>query len=115
MMERMVIPINAGQSVTLKYVVQNHTWLSHDPDASIEARWALAQCDMIRARMRNSLNALDFVEQRYRRTDPTYADRRRDSTMNELKWLQDRGKSAGCDGLQPLPGEESCLPPRKFE
>lgn len=109
MMERMVIPIDAGQSVTLKYVVQNHTWLSHDPDNSIEARWALAQCDMIRARLRTSLMALSFVEERYRRTDATYADRRRDSTMNELKWLQDQGKRAGCDHLPSLPLEEDTI------
>ncbi len=103
MMERMVIPITAGQSVTMKHVVRNHTWLSHDPEASLEARWALAQCDMIRERMRNSLVALSFVEQRYRLTDPAYADRRRDATMKELDWLQDQGKSVGCKDLQPLP------------
>jgi hypothetical protein len=115
LMERMIVPINAGQSVTLKYVVRNHTWLAHDPDASVEARWALAQCDMIRARLRNSFLALDFIEQRYRRTDPAYADRSRENTMRELKWLQDQGKSAGCADLQPLPGEESFLPPRTFK
>jgi hypothetical protein len=70
---------------------------------------------MIRAQLQNSLMALDFVEQRYRRTDSAYADRRRGSTINELKWLQDQGKSAGCADLQPLPGEESFLPPCTFK
>lgn len=98
-MDERVIPIAAGQTVTLKYVVQNHGWLSHDPDDSIKARWALAKCDMIRSRIQNSLGAMGFVEQRYRLIDPQYADRCRDKTMSELRWLQDQGKDANCKNL----------------
>ena len=98
-MEERVIPIAVGQTVTLKYVVQNHDWLSHDPDDSIKARWALAKCGMIRSRIRNSLGAMGFAEQRYRRNDPEYADRRRDHNISELKFLQDQWKDSGCKDL----------------
>ncbi|MFH0781963.1 MAG: hypothetical protein V2B20_08430 [Pseudomonadota bacterium] len=98
-MEERVISIATGQTVTLKHVVQNHSWLSHDPDDSITARWALAKCDMIRSRIQNSLVAMDFVEQRYRRTDPKYANSRRDHNIHELEWLHDQGKVASCNDL----------------
>jgi hypothetical protein len=97
MMEGMVVTIIAGRSVTLAYVLHNYGWLSHDPDDSLEARWALAKCDMILSRTHGSLSAMDFAEQRYRSTDPEYASRSRDKRMSQLKWLQDQGKSAGCE------------------
>jgi hypothetical protein len=114
-MEGMVIPVDAGHSVTLNYVVQNHSWLSHNPDDSIEARWALAKCGTIRSRMQISLEALDFIEQRYRFTDPEYADHRRKYISYELKMLHDQGKSAGCDDLQQLPRDESKLLPTTMQ
>lgn len=105
-MQGMVIPIAAGQMVTMQYVLQNHVWLSHDPNDTVEARWGLEKCDMIRSRMRNALGDLNFTEQRYRNTDPEYANRCRKYTMDELRWLQEQGQSAGCDDLQPLPRKE---------
>jgi hypothetical protein len=102
-MEGMVIHIDSGKMVTLNYVMQNSLWLSHDPGDSIEARWGLRKCDMIRSRMRNSLQDLDFVEQRYRVTDPHYADNSRSLRFTDLRWLQEEGKRAGCNDLPPLP------------
>lgn len=106
-METMVIPINAGQTVTVQHVVQNRLWLSHNPGDSIDARWGLSKCDMIRSQIQSSLVALDFSEQRYRSTDPLYADRRHEQTMSKLMWLQNQGKIAGCIGLPHLPLEEA--------
>jgi hypothetical protein len=102
-MEGMVIPIDAGQAVTLNFVVQNYLWLSHDPGDSIETRWGLRRCEMIRARMQNSVQDLDFVEKRYRAIDPDYADRSRNLRLMDLRWLQDEGKRAGCNDLPLLP------------
>jgi hypothetical protein len=102
-MERMVIPIDDGQTVTLNYVVQNYHWLSHDPGDSIEARWGLKRCEMIHSRMQSSLQDLDFVEQRYRATNPDLADQGRRHHLKDLRWLQAEGRRAGCSDDVPLP------------
>ena len=102
-MEEMVIPVHDGQTVTLNFVVQNYPWLSHDPGDSIEARWGLRKCDMISARVRNALKSLDFVEQRYRGTDPDYADYGRSLRLTDVRWLREEEKRAGCNNLLPLP------------
>ena len=73
-MEGMVIPIGEGKTVTLNYVVENYRWLSHNPGDSIEARWGLYKCDMIRSRIQESRQTIDFVDQRYDTTDPDYAN-----------------------------------------
>lgn len=109
-MEGMILSIDAGQTVTLNYVVQNYLWLSHDPGDSIEARWGLRKCDMIRTRMKNALQAQDFVEQKYRATDPDYADYGRSLRLTDLRWLQEEGIRAGCDNLLSLPQLQQ-LPP----
>ena len=99
----MILPLEDRQTVTLNYIVQNYLWLSHDPGDSIEARWGLRKCDMIRTRMKNALQTKDFVEQRYRATDPDYADFGRSLRLTDLKWLQEEGKRSGCDNLLSLP------------
>jgi hypothetical protein len=101
MLEGVILPIDKGQTVTLHYIVQNYLWLSPDPGDSIEARWGLRKCNLIRARMQNSLQGLDFVERRYRVTDPDYANRGRDLRLTDLKWLQEEGRRAGCTNFPP--------------
>lgn len=104
------IPITGDRTVTMEYLVQNHHWLSHDPNDSIAARWGLEKCDMIRARIRSALVDLEFAEQQYRRTDPDYADRRREMSLYELSELQVEGRDAGCDDLRPLPRKDTPPP-----
>ncbi len=99
-MEKIVLPIvggAGGRTVTLQYVMENHTWLSHNPEDSIEARWGLAKCDMIRSRIQDSHVGLKFAEQTYRNTDPSYADRRREHLIQELESLHRHAIFAGCD------------------
>jgi hypothetical protein len=110
LMAGIIIPISEERLVTMDYVVDNHLWLSHDPGDSIEARWGLAKCDMIRARIRSALTDLEFTEQRYRRTNPEYADLRREVTLYELSELQAEGRSSGCDDSQQLPRKKSRPP-----
>jgi hypothetical protein len=102
-MEGMPIPLGNGQTVTLNHVVQNYHWLSHDPGDSIEARWGLRKCDMIRNRMVNALEDLNFVEQKYRTTDPGYADYHRNRYLTDLRRLQKDGKGNFCSDLPSLP------------
>ena len=108
-MERLIIPIDDERTITLAYAVQNYIWLSHNPDDPLTARWALEKCDMIQSQIKSSLQDIDFVEKRYRITNPDYADRRRRYTLRELGRLNDQGASAGCGNLGPLPGDNVLL------
>ncbi len=103
-MEGMPISLGGGLTVTLKYVVQNYRWLSHDPEDSIAARWGLRKCDMIRDRMENTLGDLNFIEKRYRTTDPEFADYHRKRYLNTLKLLQKEGAKNTCSDLPTLSG-----------
>ncbi|HET7688536.1 MAG TPA: hypothetical protein VFK46_07875 [Candidatus Macondimonas sp.] len=102
-MAEIVIPIAEGMTVSLAAVVANHHWLSHAPGDSIEARWGLAVCPMIRARMENRLRALEFVEKRYRNTDPEYLPYGYSLHLDDLQWLMAEGKRAECHDLPVLP------------
>ncbi len=101
-MQKMVVPIGDGRTVTLDYVVRNYLWLSPDPGDSIEARWGLDKCNTIRNRMRSALRDLSFVEQRYQLADPAYAAYGRSLYLTDLQRLQEAGKLAGCSDLPPL-------------
>ncbi len=107
-MNKMIIHIDDRLTVSLKYVVQNYHWLSHNPADSIEARWGLKKCNRIHAKMKLSLAAMDFVEQKYRAADPDYADQGRRSHLMDLRWLQQEVVRAGCKD-QLLPGSEKIL------
>jgi hypothetical protein len=112
-MEGMTIPINEKTTITLNYLVQNYLWLSHDPGDSVEARWGLDKCSIIRVRMQNTLQSQNFTEQRYRTSDPNYADYSRSLRMNDLSWLQQEGKRSGCTNLPALPRKGPLVPVRK--
>lgn len=105
-MEEIVIPIAEGMTVSLAAVVANHRWLSHAPGDSVEARWGLAVCPMIHARMESRLKALEFVEKRYRSTDPEYAAYGYSLHLDDLQWLMEEGKRAECHDLPLLPSTE---------
>jgi len=106
-MRAKTIPIDDGRMVTVQDMVENHEWLSHDPNDSIEARWGLTRCEIIRERVRSAYADLDFVENRYRDIDPDYIDRRREYTANEVRWLRGQGRDSGCKGLQTASRESS--------
>ena len=61
---------------------------------------------MIRARMENRLKALEFVEKRYRSTDPEYAAYGYSLHLDDLQWLMEEGKRAECRDLPLLPSTE---------
>ncbi len=105
-MEGKTLSIGDGHSVTLNYVVQNYLWFSHDPGDSIEARWGLCKCNTIGNRMRDTLKDLNFIEKKYRTTDPKYADYSRNLRLRDLRDLQNKGQDAGCGNLPHLPLEK---------
>jgi hypothetical protein len=74
MMEGISIRIQKNQSVTFYHLYQNYLWLSPHPEDSVEARWGLKKCDMILSRIRSTRNSVAFIERRYRKKDPKYAD-----------------------------------------
>lgn len=109
-MEGVLIAIGLKQEISLDYVVKNSLWLSYDPRDSIAARWGLDRCERVRSQMYHSLQALNFVEQRYRSTDPHFADNGRRLHWKDLRWLQEEGERAGCRDLPSLPLEGPLLP-----
>jgi hypothetical protein len=74
MMEAIPIDISENRSVTFYHVYQNHLWFSPHPEDSIEARWGLKKCEMIRAQTLTTKNSIAFIERVYRKKDPKYAD-----------------------------------------
>jgi hypothetical protein len=74
MMEAISIDISENRSVTLHHVYQNYLWFSPHPEDSIEARWGLKKCEMIRAQTRTTRDCIAFIQKTYRKKDPKYAD-----------------------------------------
>ncbi len=74
MMGDISIDISEKRSVTFAEVYENHLWFSPHPEDSIEARWGLKKCEMIRAQTRATRDAISFIEKTYRKRDPRYAD-----------------------------------------
>jgi hypothetical protein len=103
-MKGIVLPINRDQTVTLYQVFLNYHWLSPHPEDSVEARWGLRKCEMIRARLGELVRSLAFIEKRYRGNDPGYADLARQRQFLVFLDLHAEGKQAGCADLPSLPG-----------
>jgi len=74
MLETISIDISENRSVTLHHVYQNYLWLSPHPEDSIEARWGLEKCEMLRGQTRTTRDCIAFIEKTYRKKDPKYAD-----------------------------------------
>jgi len=74
MMKTISIDISNGRSITFAEAYENHLWFSPHPEDSIEARWGLEKCEMIRAQTRATRDAISFIEKTYRKKDPRYAD-----------------------------------------
>ena len=73
-MEATPIDISSDRSVTFYHVYQNYVWLSLHPEDSIEARWGLEKCEMIRVQTRTAMNSIAFIEKTYQKRNPQYTD-----------------------------------------
>ena len=49
MMKAISIDISKNRSVTFDHIYQSYLWLSPHPEESIEARWGLKKCEMVRS------------------------------------------------------------------
>jgi hypothetical protein len=105
-MDTMTLAISPGRTVSMNTVVKNYRWLSHDPGDSLADRWGLNKCEMIISQMQNAVLNLDFVERRYRTTDPIYADDERRLRLGDINRLQEDGRQAQCGGLPQLSKNE---------
>ncbi len=74
MMKAISIDISKNRSVTFDHIYQSYLWLSSHPEESIEARWGLKKCEMVRAQARSAKDSIAFIERTYRTGDPRYAD-----------------------------------------
>lgn len=110
-MAQRTIRISPDRSITMLEVVKDSAWLSHDPNDPIDARWGVTKCEMILKQIRNALIDLDFSEQRYRATDPDYADRLRERTMYTIEQLHDEERKSSCFDLPALNSRDSSQPP----
>ncbi len=73
-MESISIHISENRSISLDHVYQNHLWFSPHPGDSIEARWGLMKCEMLKTQIRTTHKSIAFIEKTYRKKDPQYAN-----------------------------------------
>ena len=73
MMKAISIDVSENRSVTLYDIYQNCSWLSPHPKDSIDARWGLKKCEMMRAQVRTVRDGIVFLETVYGKKDPKYA------------------------------------------
>jgi hypothetical protein len=92
-MEGIRFQISKDLSITFYHLYQNYLWLSPHPEDSVEARWGLKKCEMILAQMKTAKNSIVFIEKRYRKKDPKYADfsiRQQREILRKLQWEWDK-------------------------
>ena len=95
-MEAIFIPISKDRMITFYDVYQNTLWLSPHPEDSVEARWGLEKCEMILFQIRSAKNSIAFVEKRYRKKDPNYADFAIRQQQEILRRLTAEGEQSQC-------------------
>lgn len=74
-MAKIRLQISPDRFVTLQRVFQNFQWLSSDPEDTIEARWGLDKCRLIDIRLKSARESISFIETKYGKTDPHFAER----------------------------------------
>ncbi|MEN6620947.1 MAG: hypothetical protein ABFD50_05320 [Smithella sp.] len=74
-MAKIRLQISPGRVTTLKYIFQNFKWMSSDPEATIDARWAINKCDIIALHLKDAQESISFIKKRYGKSDPLFAER----------------------------------------
>ena len=110
-MEAIAIDISENRSVTLYHVYQNHLWFSPHPEDSIEARWGLKKCEMIRARTRTTQDSIAFIDRAYRKKDPNYADFSIRQQQHLLRRLSEEWTNSECREPPPAPEKKARFSP----
>jgi len=113
MMEAIPIDISENRSVTLYHVYQNNLWFSPHPKDSIEARWGLKKCEMMRAQTRTTHDSIAFIEKAYRKRDPEYADFSIRQQQQILGRLSEEWVRSECREPPPVPEKKVWLSPHR--
>ncbi len=69
------LQISPDRFVTLHHVFQNSKWMSSNPEATVESRWGLDKCCMIAIQLKNARESIFFIQKKYGKTDPHFAER----------------------------------------
>jgi len=88
--------IGNKRTIDLLHVYQNREWLSYDPDDSIEMRWGLEKCKMIQSRLGTLQRSIEFVQETYGETDPTYAREIISQYQKEMERLRKEQRLSQC-------------------
>jgi len=98
-MEAINFDIDNKRTVDLLHIYTNRKWLSYDPDDSIEMRWGLRKCEMIRSKLATLRQAIRFVGENYGEKDPAYASRIIAQYQKEMERLRKEQKASQCEPL----------------
>jgi hypothetical protein len=102
-MESIPVAISEDRSITFFQVYQNHPWLSSRPEDSIETRWGLNKCRMIRSEVRAANDSIAFIDKKYRKKDPKYADFSIRQQKSILQKLLNEWTGSECPESVPAP------------
>jgi hypothetical protein len=69
------LQISPDRFITLDEVFRNASWMSSDPEDSIEARWGLDKCGIIEKRIKNVQDTIAFIRKNYEKTNPQFAQK----------------------------------------
>ena len=95
-MEAIPFHITPDLSVSFYHLYQNYLWLSPHPEDSIEARWGLRKCGIVRSQIESAESSIDFIERNYRTRDPRYADFSIRQQKQIIKKLVEELESSQC-------------------
>ncbi|MEN6373689.1 MAG: hypothetical protein ABFD75_02770 [Smithella sp.] len=95
-MAKIRLQISPDRFVTLQHVFQNSKWMSADPEATIEARWGLDKCSIIAIHLKNARESISFIQQKYGKTDPRFAERSIWTQQKTVDEMTDESRKNNC-------------------
>jgi hypothetical protein len=90
----------------VQHVLQNSQWMSPDPEATIEARWALDKCGIIAGRLKNARESIAFIKKKYGKADPRFAERSIWTQQAIVDEMTAESQKSNC-GKRPVNGENA--------
>jgi hypothetical protein len=90
------LQISEDLFVTLREVFQDFRWLSPDPGATIQARWGLDKCGMIAINLKGAQGSIAFIQKKYGKTDPDFAERSIWTQQKIVHEMTEEGRKNRC-------------------
>jgi len=69
------LQVSPDRLVTAQHIFQNAKWMSSNPEATIDERWALDRCRLITAHLKSAQESISFIKKTYGKADAHFADR----------------------------------------